>query len=127
MTRRILAWIRCGLFLSLIHAGTTAAGTKAFVGARIFDGTGKVVIEKCTIAVLDGRIAVVGPSDKVKAPKGAQTINVTGTTIRPGLINAHGHVSDVEGNGTGATEESVARQLGVFARYRITSVFSLGG
>src|ERR1700675_1693018 len=123
MTSRIL----CGLCLSLIHAASVAADTKAFVGARIFDGTGKAVIEKGTIVVLDGRIAMVGPSDKVKAPKGAQTINVTGKTITPGLINAHGHVSDVEGKGTGATEESVARQLGVFARYGITTVFSLGG
>jgi imidazolonepropionase-like amidohydrolase len=60
-------WVLCGLGLSLIHTGSAAADTKAFVGARIFDGTGKAVIEKGTIVVLDGRIAVVGPSDKVKA------------------------------------------------------------
>jgi imidazolonepropionase-like amidohydrolase len=116
-----------GLCLSLIHAGTAAADTKAFAGARIFDGTGKAVIEKGTIVVTDGKITAVGPSNKVKAPKGAQTIDVSGKTITPGMINAHGHVSDVEGKGTGATEESVARQLGVFARYGITTVFSLGG
>ncbi len=116
-----------GLCLSLIYTGTTAADNKVFAGARIFDGTGKAVIEKGTIVVLDGRIVAVGPSDKVKTPKGSQTIDVSGKTITPGLINAHGHVSDVEGKGTGATEESVARQLGVFARYGITTVFSLGG
>ena len=123
MTNRILF----GLCLSLIHVGTAAADTKAFAGARIFDGTGKAVIEKGTIVVVDGKIAAAGPSNKVKAPKGAQTIDVSGKTITPGLINAHGHVSDVEGKGTGASEESVARQLGVFARYGITTVFSLGG
>ena len=112
MTSRIF----CALCLSLIHAGTAAADTKAFAGARIFDGTGKGVIEKGTIVVVDGKIAAVGPSNKIKAPKGAQTIDVSGKTITPGLINAHGHVSDVEGKGTGASEESVARQLGVFAR-----------
>jgi imidazolonepropionase-like amidohydrolase len=116
-----------GLCLSLIHVGTVAADTKVFVGARIFDGTGKAVIEKGTIVVVDGRIAAAGPSDKVKAPKGAQRIDASGKTITPGLINGHGHVSDVEGKGTGASEESVARQLGVFARYGITTVFSLGG
>src|SRR5438128_684120 len=71
----------CVLCLSLIHAGTAAAETKAFVGARIFDGTGKRVIEKGTIVVIDGRIAAVGPSNKVKAPKGARTIGVSGKTI----------------------------------------------
>jgi len=103
------------------------ADTKAFVGARIFDGTGKPVIENGTIVVVDGKVAAVGASNKVKAPKGAQTINVAGKTITPGLINTHGHVSDVEGKRTGASEESVARQLALFARYGITTVFSLGG
>ena len=119
--------ILCGLCLGLIHAAAAAADTKAFVGARIFDGTEKAVIEKGTIVVVDGRIAAVGPSNKVKPPKGARIIAVSGKTITPGLINAHGHVSDVEGKGTGATEERVSRQLGVFARYGITTVFSLGG
>jgi imidazolonepropionase-like amidohydrolase len=119
--------VLCGLCLGLIHAGAAAADTKAFVGARIFDGTEKAVIEKGTIVVVDGRIAAIGPSNKVKAPKGARIIAVSGKTITPGLINAHGHVSDVEGKGTGATEERVSRQLGVFARYGITTVFSLGG
>ena len=123
MTSRILF----ALCLSLIHAGPAAADTKAFVGARIFDGAGKAVIEKGTIVVVDGKITAVGPSNKIKAPKGAQTIDVSGKTITPGMINAHGHVSDVEGKGTGSTEESVARQLGLFARYGITTVFSLGG
>ena len=74
MTNRILF----GLCLSLIHVGTAAADTKAFAGARIFDGTGKAVIEKGTIVVVDGKIAAAGPSNKVKAPKGAQTIDVSG-------------------------------------------------
>src|SRR5437899_5936816 len=120
-------WALAGLCLGLLPAGTATADTKAFVGARIFDGSGKAVIEKGTIVVQDGKIAAIGPSSKVKPPKGAQTIDVSGKTITPGLINAHGHVSDVEGKGTGATEEGVARQLGVYARYGITTVFSLGG
>jgi imidazolonepropionase-like amidohydrolase len=121
--RMLIGW---GLCLGLSHSGT-AADTKAFVGARIFDGTGKTVIGKGTIVVVDGRIAAIGPSNKIKAPKGVQTLDVSGKTITPGLINAHGHVSDVEGKRTGATEEGVARQLGVFARYGITTVLSLGG
>src|SRR5258708_22756275 len=120
-------WALAGLCLGLIHAGTAAADTKAFVGARIFDGSGKAIIEKGTIVVQDGKIAAIGPSNKVKSPKGAQTISVSGKTITPGLINTHGHVSDVEGKRTGASEESVARQLALFARYGITTVFSLGG
>ena len=87
--------------MTLIDTGG-ATETKAFVGARIFDGTAKPVIENGTIVVQDGKVIAIGPSGKIKTPNGAQTISVSGKTITPGLINAHGHVSDVEGKGTGA-------------------------
>ena len=102
--------------------------TKAFVGARIIDGSGKPAIEKATIVVRDGRIEAVGAS--VKPPAGAQVLNVAGKTIIPGLINAHGHVADTQGLRTGAelyTKENCLRQLGVYSRYGVTTVFSLGG
>ncbi|MCC6367211.1 MAG: amidohydrolase family protein [Bryobacterales bacterium] len=116
-----------GLFALLLPSPAGAASTKAFAGARIFDGTGRAVIENGVIVVQDGRITAIGPSNKVRPPKGAQTINVSGKTITPGLINSHGHVSDVEGKGTGATEEGVRQQLALFSRYGITTVVSLGG
>jgi imidazolonepropionase-like amidohydrolase len=125
--RTRIIWALCGLCAGLSNVGTATADTKAFVGARIFDGTGKAVIEKGTILVTDGKIAAVGSSKKVKVPKGAQTIDVSGKTITPGLITGHAHVSDVEGKKTGSTEARIAQQLGVFARYGITTVFSLGG
>jgi imidazolonepropionase-like amidohydrolase len=61
---------------------------------------------------------------------GAQRIDVAGKTIVPGLINSHGHVADTQGLRTGPefyTEENLLRQLGLYARYGVTSVFSLGG
>src|SRR5262245_8705913 len=75
-----------GLCLALIAGGAASADTKAFVGARVFDGTGKSILEKATIVVQDGRIAAIGPSNKVKPPKGAQLIDVSGKTITPGFI-----------------------------------------
>jgi imidazolonepropionase-like amidohydrolase len=104
-----------------------AADVKAFVGAAIYDGTGKPLIANATLVETDGRITAVGPSSRVKAPKGAQTINVSGKTIVPGLISGHAHTADVSGKITGLTEESTLQQLGVYARYGITTVFSLGG
>jgi imidazolonepropionase-like amidohydrolase len=98
-----------GLFPAM---GVAADAVRAFVGARIIDGTGKTAEEKATLLVRDGRIEAVGPS--VKVPAGAQRIDAAGKTIIPGLINAHGHVND-------------RSQLSVYARYGVTSVFSLGG
>src|SRR5437763_4631367 len=85
---------------------------KAFTGGRVIDGTGKAPIENATILVRNGRIEAVGKS--VKVPAGAERIDVAGKTIVPGLINGHGHVSNID-------------QLGLYARYGITTVLSLGG
>ena len=41
---RLETWILRGLCLSLLQAGAATADTKAFVGARIFDGTGKPAV-----------------------------------------------------------------------------------
>src|SRR5438477_5125328 len=110
-----------------LSLGSASAEVTAFTGARIFDGAGNAAVENGTLIVKDGKIVAVGPSNKMKPPQGARTIDLRGKTITPGLIDAHAHVSDVEGRNTGATEEKVIGQLGVFARYGITTVLSLGG
>jgi len=125
-----ISMLRIGLLLALLSHGALAADARAFVGARIVDGTGKPAIENGTLVIQDGRVVAVGPSDRVKPPRGAEVVNAGGKTIIPGLINAHGHVGETQGLRSGAqfyTPENVARQLGLYARYGITTVFSLGG
>ena len=97
-------------------------GLEAFVGARIIDGTGDAPVENGVLVVRDGRIEAVGARDAVVIPPDAEQIDVTGRTIIPGLINAHGHV-----NPSPYTEEQVESQLALYARYGVTTVFSLGG
>ena len=97
-------------------------GLQAFVGARIIDGTGDAAVDDGVLLVRDGRIEAVGTRDAVDIPPDAEQIDVTGRTIMPGLINAHGHVTP-----STYTEESVEGQLGLYARYGVTTVFSLGG
>jgi imidazolonepropionase-like amidohydrolase len=99
---------------------------QAFTGARILEPA----IENGTIIVRDGRIEQIGPAGRIKIPAGAEKIDVTGKTIVPGLINTHGHVGEAQGLRTGPelyTEENLQRQLALYARYGITTVFSLGG
>jgi imidazolonepropionase-like amidohydrolase len=93
------------------HAPATSV-VQAWVGARIIDGSGKPAIEDATLIIRDGRIEAV--SKNVKVPAGAQRIDAKGKTIIPGLICAHGHVSD-------------AAQFGVYLRDGITTILSLGG
>jgi imidazolonepropionase-like amidohydrolase len=131
-----------GLCLSLACAGlaglvtrgpsamqsATSAGVKAYIGANIIDGAGKLTLENAALIVRDGKVDSVGPASTIKIPAGAQTINLAGKFIIPGLISAHVHVSDVQGLRPPAyTNENTLRQLGVFARYGVTTVLSLGG
>jgi imidazolonepropionase-like amidohydrolase len=109
---RVLLIAGCMTLCAMIWAAGQASNTKAFVGARIIDGTGKAPMEKANLLVRDGRIEAIGPS--VKVPAGIEQIDVSGKTIIPGLINTHGHVNDIG-------------QLGLYARYGVTAVFSLGG
>lgn len=103
-----------------------AAQTRAFVGARVVDGTG-AVIERAAIVVRDDTIVRVGPVAEVPIPDGAERIDVEGATIIPGLINAHGHLTSADGMRTvGYTRENLIRQLRTYARYGVTTVFSLG-
>lgn len=117
----------CGLVT--VHGQTGAAsGVKAFVGARLVDGTGKPPIEKSVIVVRDGRVLEVGSSAAVRPPADAQIVDLAGKYVIPGLISTHVHISDVQGTRPPAyTDENTRRQLGVFARYGVTTVWSLGG
>lgn len=122
----MLKWILLGV--TLASTAGSAAGVKAFVGARILDGTGRAAIENGVIVVRDGKIEAVGSASKVKPPKDAESIDLAGKHVVPGLISTHVHISDAQGTKPPAyTDENTLRQLGVFARYGVTTVWSLGG
>ena len=129
MTRRLLACL--ALLLTAVSgvALTQGSANVAFVNASLIAGTGPRgfdVVPQSVLGVADGKIVIAGPM--TQAPKAARTIDLAGKFVIPGLISAHAHVSDVNGLKPRAyTDENTRRQLGVFARYGVTSVFSLGG
>ncbi|MFW5904689.1 MAG: amidohydrolase family protein, partial [bacterium] len=110
--------------------GSQTADVTAFVGARIVDGTGAAPIEDGALVVRAGRIAAVGPASDVEVPEGAEEVDLSGRTVVPGIINAHGHVGSARGLESGPevyTRENILDQLEVNARYGVSTVVSLGG
>ena len=106
----------------------SSAQVVALIDGRVIDGRGQV-IERGTIVVGDGRIVAVGPAATVTIPAGAERVNITGATVIPGLINAHGHLTGAVGmrnDPNGYTRANLIRQLETYARYGTTTVFSLG-
>jgi imidazolonepropionase-like amidohydrolase len=58
--------------------------------ARVFDGVDPRPHEGWSVLVRGDRIEAVGPS--VVAPRGAQVIELPGTTLMPGMIEGHSHL-----------------------------------
>jgi imidazolonepropionase-like amidohydrolase len=119
-----------GAALSVVSAPTltSQAAVTAFTNVRVVGGTGHPEVENAVIVVRQGRIEAIGPASAARPPAGARIVDLGGRFAMPGLISAHSHVSDVNGMQPRAyTEANTVRQLGVFARYGVTSVWSLGG
>lgn len=99
----------------------------AFTGARIIDGSGSDPIEDGVLLVREGRVAAIGTKADVEIPEGAIINNISGKTIMPGIINAHGHVGNAKGiEGGHYSAENVIDNLRIYARYGVTTVVSLG-
>ena len=83
-------------FVSAVNQINAQERIVALTGGMIIDGTGKPPLAGYTILIRGERVAKVGR--KVKIPKGATVIDITGKTIIPGLIDMHGHMY-VRGSG----------------------------
>ncbi len=97
-----------GLSLSWKEKADIPSGTIALTGARIVTMRGardgrQEIIENGVVLVKGNRIEAVGRVGQVSIPSGAVTMDVSGKTIVPGLIDVHAH-------GAQATEEIIPEQ-----------------
>ncbi|RMF59510.1 MAG: amidohydrolase [Calditrichaeota bacterium] len=67
-------------------------GKLALIGGRLITMKGDEVIEDGVIVVERNRIVDIGPRNKVTVPPDALTIDVSGKTIIPGLVDVHAHM-----------------------------------
>lgn len=64
----------------------------AFVGVTVLPLDRNGTLPGQTVVVRDGRIAALGPVDRVEVPSDARRIAGTGKFLMPGLVDAHFHL-----------------------------------
>jgi imidazolonepropionase-like amidohydrolase len=87
-----------GISLAMPVRADVPQGQVALVGAKVITMADQAggVIEDGVVLIDGNRIRAVGRRGQVAIPAGAQTIDVSGKTIIPGLIDAHAHGSQGE-------------------------------
>jgi len=78
--------------ITIVAAKDRPAGSVLLRGARIITMKGDEVIARGDVLVTNNRIAAVGAEGSVTAPAGTRTIDVSGKTIMPGLVDIHAHM-----------------------------------
>ena len=69
-----------------------AARTMAIRAGRLFDSKTGRMLSKQVVVIEGERIAGIGPESEMRIPAGAQVIDLSQSTVLPGLIDAHTHM-----------------------------------
>lgn len=124
--RNKLSWLLAGAVLA---AAPLCAEVKVLKNFTLIDGTGKAPVAAAAMIVDDGRITWVGTAAQLKAPAGAEVVDLTGKFVMPGIINLHGHLAavvDLNQSADNLTEANLENNLKTYASYGVTSVLSMG-
>lgn len=85
-------WAVAGGVLAQTQAQTPAAPHAVLLRPEQVWTAGEPAHRGWVVLVEGDRIAAVGPKDQVRAPAGAEVIDLPGRTLTPGLMDLHSHV-----------------------------------
>lgn len=71
----------------------------ALTHVRVIDGTGAAALDDQTLVLANGKIESVSAAASAKIPASAQTIDLHGYSVIPGLVGMHDHLVYPEGGG----------------------------
>jgi imidazolonepropionase-like amidohydrolase len=119
------------LMLSGLLLWTSAAWAETIVlkNFTLIDGVSAAPRAGAAMIVTDGRITWTGPAANLKAPAGAQMVDLGGRYVMPGIINLHCHLGntvDLAQDPKNFTRANVDAQLAQYARYGVTTVLTMG-
>ena len=91
LARKIILLLSVSLLLAGCAPSATQQDALVLINGTLIDGTGAAPIPKAILVIRGEQIVAVGTRDEVNIPDGAHVIDLKGTTILPGFINAHIH------------------------------------
>jgi imidazolonepropionase-like amidohydrolase len=123
----LAVFVVCACALAAAQRG--APRVTLFEGGRIISGDGSAPIDSGAIVVQNDTITRVGKRGDVVAPAGAVRVDLTGKTVMPGMVLAHGHVGYLRGTTFAAanyTRENIIDQLNRYLYYGVVAMMSTG-
>ena len=109
----LLVFLICATALQLF--AQTVNPPLAITHVTIIDATGARAKRDMTVVLIDGQIASIGKTGKIRLPDGLRTINATGKFLVPAFWDMHVHFFDAE------------RTLPLFVANGVLGVRELGG
>jgi imidazolonepropionase-like amidohydrolase len=106
-----------------------AARAVLYEGARLIPGDGKAPTEQSAFLVENGTIVRVGVKGSIALPAGAARVDLTGKTVMPTLVNAHGHPGFQRGltySADNFTRENIIDDLNRALYFGVAAVQSQG-
>jgi len=135
--RRLIFTVPALLVLSLVAgksfrpsaAQQNRSGATLFIGARLITDGDRPPIEDSAFLVEGDKITKVGKRSDVQAPAGAARVDLTGKTVIPAIVNAHGHlgfIRDTSFDKGNYTHDNIINQLKQYAYYGVGAVMTAG-
>jgi len=90
MRTRALGTFLLAACVALCATPAVAAETIAVKAGTLIDGTGAAPVRDAVVLIEDGRITAAGA--RVAIPRGARVIDLSDSTVLPGLIDSHVHL-----------------------------------
>src|SRR5262245_54229554 len=90
------AWLCAACAAQAPSQSATAGGATLYEGARLIVGDGSA-IDDSAFLVDNNQFGRVGKKGEIALPAGASRVDLTGKTVMPAIVDAHGHLGFLDG------------------------------
>jgi len=101
-----------------------AQDATVFRGARLILGDGSPAIENAAFVIRGDRFVAAGQNADIDTPAGAATVDLTGKTVMPAIVDAHSHIGYMKDLTTGPqnyTRENILDHMHKFAYHGVAA------